>query len=79
MASSIVSALMIGRMSSSLIVVASAPTFVTGPIVGALADKYGAEWIEAPGLFLALPWIPLLILKSTLPGFILFYAFLSES
>ena len=70
---------MIGRMSSSLIVVASAPTFVTGPIVGALADKYGAEWIEAPGLFLALPWIPLLILKSTLPGFILFYAFLSES
>ncbi|ORX37801.1 major facilitator superfamily domain-containing protein [Kockovaella imperatae] len=53
---------------------ASAPTFITGPIIGALADKYGAEWIMAPSLLLSAPWLPLLILKNSLPGFIVYFA-----
>ncbi|CAD6570457.1 MAG: hypothetical protein TREMPRED_005852 [Tremellales sp. Tagirdzhanova-0007] len=52
----------------------SAPTFVTGPIVGALADNFGAEWIIAPSLIMALPWLPLLILRNSLPGFVVFFA-----
>ncbi|WRT69613.1 uncharacterized protein IL334_006602 [Kwoniella shivajii] len=53
---------------------AAAPTFVTGPLVGALADKYGAEFIMLPCLIFSLPWIPLLILKRSLPGFIVLFA-----
>ncbi|ODO00821.1 hypothetical protein L198_03148 [Cryptococcus wingfieldii CBS 7118] len=53
---------------------AAAPTFFCGPIVGALADKYGAEWIMVPSMIFALPWLPLLLLKKSLAGFIVFFA-----
>ncbi|WVW87013.1 hypothetical protein I302_109069 [Kwoniella bestiolae CBS 10118] len=53
---------------------AAAPTFFTGPIVGALADKYGAEFIMLPCLAFALPWLPLMILKKSLAGFIVLFA-----
>ncbi len=61
------------------IVAASAPTFATGPIVGALADKYGAEFIIMPSLLAAVPWLPLMILKGSLPAFIVFFSFASKS
>ncbi|WWC95742.1 hypothetical protein V866_002608 [Kwoniella sp. B9012] len=53
---------------------AAAPTFITGPIVGALADKYGSEFIMLPCLAFALPWLPLMILKKSLAGFIVLFA-----
>ena len=65
-------------VSETITVAASAPTFVTGPIVGALADKFGAEWIIAPSLIMTLPWLPLLILKKSLPGFVVFFAMSRE-
>ena len=55
-------------------VAAAAPTFVTGPLVGSLADKFGAEWIIAPGLLFSAPWLALMILKSSLAGFIVYFA-----
>lgn len=63
------------RISS---VAAAAPTFFCGPIVGALADKYGAEWIMLPSIILTLPWLPLMLLNNSLAGFIIFFAFASE-
>ncbi|AAW46370.2 hypothetical protein CNK02920 [Cryptococcus deneoformans JEC21] len=54
---------------------AAAPTFFCGPIVGALADKYGAEWLMLPAMVLTLPWLPLLLLKKSLSAFIVFFAF----
>lgn len=59
-------------------VAAAAPTFFCGPIVGALADKYGAEWIMLPSIILTLPWLPLMLLNNSLAGFIIFFAFASE-
>ncbi|WVF68416.1 hypothetical protein IAT40_003181 [Kwoniella sp. CBS 6097] len=53
---------------------AAAPTFFAGPVIGALADKYGSEWIILPSLTLALPWLPLMGLKSSLAGFMVFFA-----
>ncbi|KGB77925.2 hypothetical protein CNBG_4012 [Cryptococcus deuterogattii R265] len=53
---------------------AAAPTFFCGPIVGALADKYGAEWIMLPSIILTLPWLPLMLLNKSLAGFIVFFA-----
>ncbi|OXG80543.1 hypothetical protein C348_03667 [Cryptococcus neoformans Gb118] len=53
---------------------AAAPTFFCGPIVGALADKYGAEWIMLPSIILTLPWLPLMLLNKSLAGFIIFFA-----
>ncbi|WVQ79320.1 hypothetical protein IAT38_001417 [Cryptococcus sp. DSM 104549] len=53
---------------------AAAPTFFCGPIIGALADKYGAEWIMFPSIILTLPWLPLLLLKKSLAGFIIIFA-----
>ncbi len=53
---------------------ACAPTFVTGPIVGALADKYGAEWIITPCLLFSTLWFPFLILTGSLAGFVMFFA-----
>nr|XP_018260404.1 uncharacterized protein I303_07322 [Kwoniella dejecticola CBS 10117]OBR82562.1 hypothetical protein I303_07322 [Kwoniella dejecticola CBS 10117] len=53
---------------------AAAPTFVSGPIIGALADKYGAEFIMLPCMIFALPWLPLMILKKSLGGFIVLFA-----
>jgi MFS transporter, DHA1 family, solute carrier family 18 (vesicular acetylcholine transporter), member 3 len=48
--------------------------FPVGPIAGALADRYGAETLVPAALLLALPWQPLLSLKSSLPAFIAFFA-----
>ncbi|WVQ75008.1 hypothetical protein IAR50_004616 [Cryptococcus sp. DSM 104548] len=56
---------------------AAAPTFFCGPVVGALADKYGAEWFMVPSMILTLPWLPLLLLKKSLAGFIVFFAFVN--
>lgn len=53
---------------------AAAPTFFCGPIVGALADKYGAEWLMLPAMVLTLPWLPLMLLKKSLGAFIVFFA-----
>lgn len=60
-------------------VAACAPTFITGPLVGALADKFGSEWIITPFLLVSLPWFPLLILKNSLPGFIVYFAMIRAS
>lgn len=56
---------------------AAAPTFVSGPLIGALADKYGSEWFVAPFLFASMPFLPLLILDSDLAGFIVYFAFVN--
>ncbi|TYJ55603.1 hypothetical protein B9479_003753 [Cryptococcus floricola] len=53
---------------------AAAPTFVSGPIIGALSDRFGAEFIILPCTILVLPWLPLMLLSSSLPGFIIFFA-----
>ncbi|WWC92718.1 uncharacterized protein L201_007677 [Kwoniella dendrophila CBS 6074] len=53
---------------------AAAPTFISGPIIGALADKYGSEFIMLPCLIFALPWLPLMMLKKSLAGFIVLFA-----
>lgn len=58
--------------------VASVPTFFTGPLVGHLADKYGAEWLAAPCLLLSLPFFPLLILKNSFAGFVIVFMLASE-
>ncbi|WVO13858.1 hypothetical protein L204_101481 [Cryptococcus depauperatus] len=54
---------------------AAAPTFFTGPIIGALADKYGSEFLMFPCVILTLPFMPLLLLKKSLAGFIVTFAF----
>ncbi|WVQ82530.1 hypothetical protein IAT38_004659 [Cryptococcus sp. DSM 104549] len=53
---------------------AAAPTFFCGPIIGALADKYGSEWILLPSMIMILPWLPLLLLSKSLAGFIVIFA-----
>ncbi|WVR08153.1 hypothetical protein IAU60_005199 [Kwoniella sp. DSM 27419] len=53
---------------------AAAPTFFVGPVVGAVADKYGSEWLILPALALCLPWLPLMILRTSLAGFMVFFA-----
>lgn len=58
--------------------VASVPTFFTGPLVGHLADKFGAEWMAAPCLLLSLPFFPLLILKASFAGFVIVFMLASE-
>ncbi|KAJ9095347.1 hypothetical protein QFC21_005713 [Naganishia friedmannii] len=55
--------------------VAAVPTFFTGPIAGAMADKWGSEVLTIPLLVLCLPLPPLLILKQSLPGFIIILTF----
>ena len=57
---------------------AAAPTFVSGPLIGALADKYGSEWFIAPFLIASMPFLPLLILDYNLAGFIVYFAFVSK-
>jgi MFS family permease len=54
---------------------AAAPAFFVGPVSGWLADKYGPEKVLVPTIIFCLPWIPLLILKTSLAGFIVFFAF----
>lgn len=56
---------------------AAAPAFFCGPISGYLADKIGSEIVLIPCLVLVLPWMPLMILKSSLPGFMVFFAVLN--
>jgi MFS family permease len=53
---------------------AAAPAFFGGPISGWLADKYGSEWIILPAVAFCLPWLPLMSLKSSLAGFIIYFA-----
>ncbi|ODO12109.1 hypothetical protein I350_00895 [Cryptococcus amylolentus CBS 6273] len=53
---------------------AAAPTFFAGPIVGACSDRFGAEFIMLPCMILVLPWVPLMLLTGSLPGFIIFFA-----
>lgn len=53
----------------------AAPAFFTGPLAGWLSDKYGTEWVIGGTLLLCLPWIPLMILTNSLPGFIVYFAF----
>lgn len=53
--------------------IASAPTFVAGPVIGHLSDKYGSEWIMFPFLAFTLPWLPLMSLRSSLVGFIFYF------
>ncbi|WVR08154.1 hypothetical protein IAU60_005200 [Kwoniella sp. DSM 27419] len=53
---------------------AAAPTFFAGPVVGHIADKFGSEFIVFPCLLFSLPWIALLILDKSLPGFIVFFS-----
>ncbi|WWD20223.1 hypothetical protein CI109_104699 [Kwoniella shandongensis] len=53
---------------------AAAPTFISGPVVGAMADKWGAEFIMLPALIMILPWLPLMLLSKSIAGFIVFFA-----
>lgn len=52
----------------------AAPSFFTGPLAGWMSDKYGTEWVMGGILFLCLPWIPLMTLTSSLPGFVVYFA-----
>jgi hypothetical protein len=54
-------------------VIAAAPTFVTGPLAGHIADLYGAEWVIGPGLFLTLPFFALLIPQAGMAFFIVMF------
>ena len=47
--------------------------------MGALADKYGGEWLMFPAVVLTLPFFPLMILKKSLPGFVVTFALAGES
>jgi len=53
---------------------AASPAFFGGPISGWLADKYGSEWIILPSVVFCLPWLPLMTLKSSLAGFMVYFA-----
>jgi MFS family permease len=57
-----------------LSVAAIVPTFFCSPFAGWLADRFGTEATVAPLLLLSVPWYLLLILKSSLAGFIAFLA-----
>jgi len=54
-------------------VIAAAPTFVTGPFAGHIADLYGAEWVIGPGLLLTLPFFALLIPQAGMAFFIVMF------
>jgi hypothetical protein len=54
-------------------VIAAAPTFVTGPLAGHIADLYGAEWVIGPGLLLTLPFFALLIPQAGMAFFIVMF------
>lgn len=56
---------------------AAAPAFFCGPIAGYLADVLGSEVVLVPVLLAALPWMPLMILRSSLAGFMVFFALLN--
>jgi hypothetical protein len=55
-------------------VIAAAPSFFGGPLAGHIADQVGAEWIVAPTLIYALPWVPLMTWHKDIAPFIVFYA-----
>ncbi|BEJ14958.1 hypothetical protein CspHIS471_0407250 [Cutaneotrichosporon sp. HIS471] len=50
------------------------PSFFIGPLAGWASDKIGTEWVVGAILAFCLPWIPLMILTSSLPGFIVYFA-----
>lgn len=54
-------------------VIAAAPTFVTGPLAGHIADLYGAEWVIGPGLLLTLPFFALLVPQAGMAYFIVMF------
>jgi hypothetical protein len=54
-------------------VIAAAPTFVTGPLAGHIADLYGAEWVIGPGLLLTLPFFALLIPQAGMAFFMVMF------
>ena len=54
-------------------VIAAAPTFVTGPLAGHVADVYGAEWVIGPGLLLTIPFFALLIPQAGMVFFIVMF------
>lgn len=56
---------------------AAAPAFFCGPISGYLADRIGPEVVLIPCLILVLPWMPLMILRDSLAGFMVFFAVLN--
>ncbi|KAL1406570.1 hypothetical protein Q8F55_008276 [Vanrija albida] len=56
---------------------AAAPALFVGALAGWMADMWGSEWVLIPSLFLILPWAPLLILKSSLAGFMAYFAMMN--
>jgi len=61
------------------IVIGPIPIFATGPLTGLLADKFGTEYIATPILTALVAWPILLILKSSLAGFIVYNTFYSQT
>ncbi|GMK53847.1 hypothetical protein CspeluHIS016_0104330 [Cutaneotrichosporon spelunceum] len=50
------------------------PSFVIGPLAGWASDRLGTEWVIGVVLVFCLPWIPLMTLKSSLAGFVVYFA-----
>lgn len=58
-------------------VASAAPEFVVSPLTGWVAGKIGAEWAMTFSLIFYLPWSPLLIVRSHLALFFVFFALAS--
>lgn len=48
----------------------AAPTIISSPLSGWIADRYGVEWITVLSILLAIPWYFILIIKSHLAIFL---------
>ncbi|TXT14479.1 uncharacterized protein COLE_00672 [Cutaneotrichosporon oleaginosum] len=50
------------------------PSFFIGPLAGWASDKIGTEYVVGAILMFCLPWIPLMTLTNSLPGFVVYFA-----
>jgi nitrate/nitrite transporter NarK len=61
------------------LVIGAIPTFFAGPLIGIMADRFGAESVTAPCLLAMIPWPILMMLHNSLAGFIVYFTCFSTT